>query len=79
MPFIYVDVHLKTILAVTFSIILLRVCQRLACQRMEFAARLSSCEVQRSDVHETFIRIDMKHSYFSNYFIICLPSFFPYY
>ena len=34
MPFIYVDVHLKTILAVTlFSIILLRVCQRLVCQK----------------------------------------------
>ena len=46
MPFIYVDVHLKTILAVTlFSIILRRVCQRLMCQKMEFAARLSSCEV----------------------------------
>ena len=41
MPFIYVDVHLKTILAVTFSFILLRVCQRLVCQKMEFAARLS--------------------------------------
>ena len=32
MPFIYVDVIPKTILAVTlFSIILLRVCQRLVC------------------------------------------------
>ena len=29
-----------------------------------------------SEVHEIFMRIDMKHSYFSNYFIICLPSFF---
>ena len=43
-----------------------------------FAARSSSCEFQ--DVkfknpifkHEIFVRIDMKHSYFSNYFIICL-------
>ena len=26
--------------------------------------------------HEIFVRIDMKHSYFSNYFIICLPSLF---
>ena len=24
--------------------------------------------------HEIFVRIDMKHSYFSNYFIICLQS-----
>ena len=31
-PFIYVDVHLKTIFAVTLA-------------QMEFAARLSSCEV----------------------------------
>ena len=39
-------IDLKTILAVSlFSIILLRVCQRLVCQKMEFAARLSSCEV----------------------------------
>ena len=26
--------------------------------------------------HEIFVRIDMKHSYFSNYFIICLPLIF---
>ena len=26
--------------------------------------------------HEIFMRIDMKHSYFSNYFIICLQSIF---
>ena len=26
--------------------------------------------------HEIFVRIDMKHSYFSNYFILCLPSIF---
>ena len=24
--------------------------------------------------HEIFVRIDMKHSYFSNYFMICLQS-----
>ena len=44
--FIYVDVILKAILAVTlFSIILLRVCQRLVCQMMKFAARLSSSDI----------------------------------
>ena len=26
--------------------------------------------------NEIFVRIDMKHSYFSNYFIICLQSIF---
>ena len=26
--------------------------------------------------HEIFMRIDMKHSYFSKYFIICLQSIF---
>ena len=26
--------------------------------------------------HEIFMRIDMKCSYFSNYFLICLPSIF---
>ena len=49
-------------------------CQRLVCQKRQFAARSSSCEVYRSEVHEIFMRIDTKHSYFSNYFIICLPS-----
>ena len=47
------------------------VCQRLVCQKREFATRSSSCEFQ--DVkftiskcqHEIFMRIDMKHSYFS--------------
>ena len=42
--------------------------------KREFAASLSSCEFE--DVkfkYEIFMRIDMKHSYFS---IICLPSFF---
>ena len=42
---------------------------KLSSKKMEFA-------VKRSEVHEIFMRIDMKHSYFSNYFIICLPSFF---
>ena len=44
-------------------------CQRLVCQKREVAARSSYCEVSR-------LRIDMKHSYFSNYFIICLQSTF---
>ena len=64
MPFIYVDVHLKTILAITLFMKGMPVCQKI-----EFAARLSSCEVERFEVH-------VKHSYFSNYFIMCLPSFF---
>ena len=34
-PFIYVDVHLKTIFAVTLAPV----------SKMEFAVRLSSCEV----------------------------------
>ena len=36
-------------------------------------------DVQFKDMkfkHEIFMRIDMKHSYFSNYFIIGLPSNF---
>ena len=45
----------------------------MACQKRELAARSSSREVQ--DVkfkdpkfkYETFVRIDMKHSYFSKY------------
>ena len=40
---------------------------RLVCQKREFAVRSSSCEV--SDVN--FVTIDMKPSYFSNYFICC--------
>ena len=56
--------HLKTIIAATLA-------------RVEFATRLPSCEVERSEVHETFMRVDMKHSNFSNYFITGLPSFFP--
>ena len=35
-----------------------------------------SCDVERSEVHEIFMRTDMKHSYSSNYFIVCLPSLF---
>ena len=45
-------------------------CQRLVCQKVELAARMSSVKFQ--DVkfkHEIFMRIDMKHAYFSNYFI----------
>ena len=49
------------------------------CQKREFVARssfceVSRCEVSRSEVHEIFMRIDMNHSYFSNCCIICLPS-----
>ena len=54
-------------------------CQRLVCQKREFAARSSSYEVSFKDLkfkHEIFVKIDMKHSYFSNYFIIFLQSFF---
>ena len=61
--------HLKTILAVTlFS-------RRARGSWLEDGV---CCKIvfQRSEVHEIFMRIDMKHSYFSNYFITCLPSFF---
>ena len=44
------------------------VCQRLVCQKREFAVRSSSCEVNDPKLtNEIFVRIDMKHSYFSNY------------
>ena len=43
-------------------------CQRLVCQKREFA---------EDHLPMKFKVIDMKHSYFLNYFIICLPSFFP--
>ena len=44
------------------------VCQRMVCQKREFAVRLSSCEDNDPKLkNETFVRIDMKHSYFSNY------------
>ena len=63
MPFIYVDVHLKTILAVTLF----------RCARGSWLEDGLLQDCLRSEVHEIFMRIDMKHSYFSNY---CLPSFF---
>ena len=48
-------------------------CQRLVCQKREFAARSSSYEVSRcvslikdpKFKYEIFMRIDMKHSYIS--------------
>ena len=43
---------------------------------MEFAARLP---VKFQDVKfkdPKFMKFSLKHSYFSNYFIICLPSIF---
>ena len=51
-------------------------------QKREFAA--DRLPVKFQDVkfkdpkfkHEIFMRIDMKHSYFSNYFIICLQTIF---
>ena len=52
------------------------VIQRLMCQKREFATRSSFCEVTNVTFkdpkckHEIFMRIDMKHSYFSNYFIV---------
>ena len=43
-------------------------CQRLVCQKREFAVRSSSCEVNDPKLNnEIFVRIDMKHSYFSNF------------
>ena len=56
-------------------------CQRLVCQKREFAA--DRLPVKFQDVmfkdpkfYEIFMRIDMKHSYFPNDFIICLQSTF---
>ena len=54
-------------------------CQRLVCQKREFTVRSSSCEVYDPKLKNgIFIRIDMKHSYFSNYnfsvvetFVVC--------
>ena len=52
-------------------------CQRLVCQKSEFAVRSSSCEFNDPKFkNENFVGIDVKHSYFSNYFIICLQSIF---
>ena len=44
-------------------------CQRLVCQKRQFAARSSSWSKFKDPKfkHEIFVRIDMKHSYFSNY------------
>ena len=42
------------------------VCQRLVCKKREFAVRSSSCNDPKLK-NEIFVRIDMKHSYFSNY------------
>ena len=43
-------------------------CQRLVSQKREFAVRSSSCEVNDPKFkNEIFVRINMKHSYFSNY------------
>ena len=43
-------------------------CQRLVCQKREFTLRSSSCEVYDPKLKNSiFFRIDMKHSYFSNY------------
>ena len=45
-----------------------------------FAVRSSTCEVSRCKFkdpkfkNEIFVRIDTKHSHFSNYFITCLQS-----
>ena len=50
-------------------------CQRLVCQKREFAV----IPVKFNDPkfkNEIFVRIDMKHSYFSNYFMIYLQSIF---
>ena len=42
-------------------------CQRLVCQKREFTVRSSSCEVFPKLKNSIFFRINMKHSYFSNY------------
>ena len=39
------------------------------CQKREFAVRSSSCEINNPNLkNEIFVRIDIKHSYFSNFF-----------
>ena len=51
----------------------------LVCQKREFAFPVKLQDVKFKDLkfkHEIFVRIDMKHLCFSNYFIICLPSIF---
>ena len=62
-PFIYVDVHLKTILAAT-----------LACVSEDEVCCKDCLPVKLKD--PKFMKL-MKDSNFSNYFIICLPSFSP--
>ena len=41
-------------------------CQRLVCQKRVFTVRSSSCEVYPK-LKNSIFRINMKHSYFSNY------------
>ena len=58
------------------------VCQGLVCLKREllqdhFPSKFQDVKFKNLKFkHEIFMRIDMKHSYFSNYFIICLPSIF---
>ena len=53
------------------------VSQRLVCSKRELLqGRLPVKFTVLKCKHEIFVRIDMKHSYFSNYFIICLQSTF---
>ena len=42
-------------------------CQMLVCQKRKFTVRSSSCEVYPNLKNSIFFRINMKHSYFSNY------------
>ena len=41
-------------------------CQRVVCQKREFAVTVKFNDPKLKN--EIFVRIDMKHSYFSNYF-----------
>ena len=46
-------------------------CQRLVCQKREFAVRSSPVKFNDPKFKfEIFVRIDMKHSYFSNYLLV---------
>ena len=59
-------------------------CQRLACTVRRGSLLQDRLPVKFQDVkfkdtkskHEIFVRIDMKHSFFSNYFTMCLQSIF---
>ena len=62
MPFIYVDVHLKPILAVT---LLSRRARGSCVRRWSLLQDCLPVKFKDTKVHEIFIRIDMKHSYFS--------------